>query len=514
MDGSALTTGVDSNSTVGCTPLFNMSTFTHLSLFPAAIIIVILTILHKRETNTGCSRCRLALVVPANLLDGYKHRWSYAAAFGATSSRVLLLLLKADQYWGDELQTAKWINQTFLFILAILETSIVFYPLFGCLRSSYKLVAAICGGLYSLLWLIIQMIHMLYCPTIIDTDSFLLIQANYSTLILQWPSAFFLSVMVIKFSQMLLKSLGTRRFVVQETLSLALDHQVTYVRCLLENHLPAKLQGAEEEGFLKTFTYKSIPGFRYPLRLLCVLSVTTSISYQIVIGAFFGTVQFTEYLEQLAKSLQPNLTAEVRDLIQGGGTVVIVCSWATLVLLILLLIGSLFLIFKNYRRHILQLCRGDKSFVPHIEFSSPSLMASSMRWTGYQIAYLLWGIFIFYITVFLISSVLAEVAYILIYTQASGAATSFALYIGPPLLMNIIIYYSQEVCAFLCFLQPRCEPGQPVPLAIDNRNVLETTNYFTFFFNIAIGNFVHVVSAVVVAYCGTTNPGENGSVLC
>lgn len=42
-----------------------------------------------------------------------------------------------------------------------------------------------------------------------------------------------------------------------------------------------------------------------------------------MVGAFFATVQVTEFLVQYAQTLPNNFTAEYRDLIKGGGIVMI-----------------------------------------------------------------------------------------------------------------------------------------------------------------------------------------------
>ncbi|XP_064611228.1 stimulated by retinoic acid gene 6 protein-like isoform X2 [Liolophura sinensis] len=450
------------NVTVECRVLLQPSTFMHFALIPSIAIIAAFAILHRKNTKCGRLSWRPGMVVPVDFLDGYTNRWAHAAAFGAMSNRLLALLVNRDQYWGEDVVAPYWVKRTLLLLLAMLETSLVFYPIFACLNSPYKLVGGILGACYSLTWCIVQLIYMFDCPHT-DFPTFLSkLNLSYSKLILQWPSAAFFLVIVGHSVYMLWICWETRVFVVKGKRRLALPHHLVYARCLLNGKLPKRIVNVFDEGFVDTFKYKSIHGFSYPSRILCVLFVGISLSYQIVINIFDGAGKLSTAVAELARPVVPEESVSSRRFWLDALTIQTVCTWIASVLVLLIMIGTSFLILKNYRRNILQLFRGDRSFLPPINLSPTTLMATGMRWPGYQIAYLFWG---------------------------WNSVGTLVEWIVSPILMSLIIFYSQKAWARFFFLQPRPGPDQPVPLALDNRNAFDSAYYITFFLNITIGLF-------------------------
>ncbi|XP_078583760.1 stimulated by retinoic acid gene 6 protein-like [Branchiostoma floridae x Branchiostoma japonicum] len=77
----------------GCIRVLSLDEFIHLSLIPAFLIVLVLS-LCQRRANAGPNSCcggRPGLLVPANLLDDTRHRLAYACAFGATATSCLTL---------------------------------------------------------------------------------------------------------------------------------------------------------------------------------------------------------------------------------------------------------------------------------------------------------------------------------------------------------------------------------------------------------------------------------------
>ncbi|XP_064611976.1 stimulated by retinoic acid gene 6 protein-like [Liolophura sinensis] len=171
------------------------------------------------------------------------------------------------------------------------------------------------------------------------------------------------------------------------------------------------------------------------------------------------------------------------------------------------MIGTSFLILKNYRRNILQLFRGDKSFLPPINLSPTTLMATGMRWPGYQIAYLFWGLLIFFCTVWAILFCVIFGVYLVILSGWNSVG-NLVEWIVSPILMSLIIFYSQKAWARFFFLQPRPGPDQPVPLALDNRNAFDSAYYITFFLNITIGLFACMKRLLLSSVVGLLTLGR------
>jgi len=141
--------------------------------------------------------------------------------------------------------------------------------------------------------------------------------------------------------------------------------------------------------------------------------------------------------------------------------------------------------FKWYRRHVVMLRKGDRSFLPNSikkgSLDPPTLMVSSLKFAGFQVAYSIWG-FLVTFTILFIFSVLIIIQLILpIKRRKLSYGLQIFLQIWPSLLIGLIITLAQKIVAMYCFLIDK------QTLAVNNRRFFHITSYFMFYFNIFLG---------------------------
>ncbi|KAJ1181048.1 hypothetical protein NDU88_006259, partial [Pleurodeles waltl] len=126
----------------------------------------------------------------------------------------------------------------------------------------------------------------------------------------------------------------------------------------------------------------------------------------------------------------------------------------------------IFRIFACYRTQIKSLFKGEKKYMPLKR--PPAVLAASIRYAGYQIAYLLWGYLILRILYFLISLI---IAFGIVVPIQDGQGMQLLQGIGYTLLgavLMAVVIIAQVLASQFCFLQDKLHPSDSArPLAIN-----------------------------------------------
>ncbi|XP_048254319.1 stimulated by retinoic acid gene 6 protein-like isoform X2 [Haliotis rufescens] len=467
--------------TTSCTNFFNYDTFTHFTTIPAVAIILVLAFLEKRKHGKGIWNGRPALIVPLNLLDGYENRLAFAAAFGAVTNETLTL------FWEilyTDLEYPLWAVALIL-QLRVVEVTVVCFPLFACIATRHRLVGSVCGFLYS----------ALLCGGVVTSLVQWLCESGHINKVPPAESiAIYLPVLVCYLCLMLRSAVLIIRLVASEVYSLQEDtdtvhpHQIIHVRLLLSGYYDAVL--TKEETFRQKVCYRSIQGFKYPVKIVCAVFIITVILYQLAV-AEIGFVMSAQELKNLDENIQLPvfnhtiifLTPQAVDgMIGTYYAVAFVANAAAFI--------HIYFFLKIYRKNILRLHQGDQSFICQIDQRAQYIMASNLRFLGYLIAYSVWGTVIAF---FFLLGLSLVVYYALFLMDANGYLVTFLTYVAQVLSFPataLILFYLQVVMARYVLLQDKIRPtDEDPPLNVDNRRFYEGFNFFSLFGSLTIGIF-------------------------
>ncbi|CAN9510127.1 unnamed protein product [Ophioblennius macclurei] len=491
------------SETTECQSGISMDLFLHFSLIPAVVITGVLSYLQKRAQKHAIDhqlpflRGRFGIVVPLDTIGSLSNRWSYGFAFGAVSSNVLLLF--SESYLPFSVPA--WARAIVYFIGA-LEVGLVYFPFFACLTTPFRMIGALLGLIYSLCWIIITVWDMFTCP-----DGKRL--GKYQKVIVQWPCILSLIFLLGRFIYMLVKAIRIHLHLQpEEPEELIEQHQMAHVKRLLRK----SPEHSVKLSWFQRRVYQWDPHFKFPNRIIgtAIISLiglyTMTLADYILSDVTFDQVENWKFtLEHVANSC--NQTEALGGLIPQLEEFIVVArkSWlATTILASLNSVAYTFHVLVCYRKHLRRLWKGQKGFLPekfHNPHSSLSV-ASIARYSGWQIAFTLWG----YLIVHFIHFVFAMLfTYALVLPVVHGKALVMLSNLGTILLtIGIVIglVILQVVLVQIFFLQDKMSPtDKQKPLALNNRKAFHCFNYFFFFYNVVMGMstcILRLLSSIVV----------------
>ncbi|XP_022064951.2 STRA6-like isoform X1 [Acanthochromis polyacanthus] len=470
-----------------CQSGISVELFLHLSLLPSVVIIGVLSFLQKRQKKCTIDhrltflKGRFAVVVPLDTIGGLSNRWSYGFAYGAVSSSVLLLF--SERYLLFDVPN--W-ARAIVYLIGALEVGLAYFPVFACLSTPFRMVGAVLGILYSVAWIIVTVWDTFTCP-----DGKIL--GRYQKIISQWPCILSFIFLLGRFLYILIKAVRIRlQLEPEDPGELNEQHQVQHVKRLLRKTISRPLTWFERR------VYDWDPYFKFPNRLigtaiisLIGLYLMTLADYSLSDVAFDHIERWKDTLQQLHTSC--NQTGALEVMIPELEEFLDVArkSWlATTIFASLNSVAYTFHILVCYRKHLKRLWKGQKSFIPE-KFHKPRSavsVASIARYSGWQIAFTLWGYVIVHVVYFLFAMLLA---YALILPIVHGNVAAIFSNLGTILLtiaLVIGLVILQVALVQIFFLQDKMSPtDKEKPLALNNRKAFHCFNYFFFFYNVVMG---------------------------
>ncbi|KAK2919180.1 STRA6-like [Channa argus] len=487
-----------------CQNGISIDLFLHLSLIPAVFIVGVLSFLQRRanrlpiEHRLPILEGRFGIVVPLDTIGSLHNRWSYGFAYGAVSSSVLLLF--SEKYIPFTVPT--W-ARAIVYLVGAIEVGLVYFPFFACLSTSFKTTGAVLGILYSLAWILVTVWDSFTCPNG-------KVLGKYQKIIVHWPCVLSLVFLLGRFLYMLVKTVRIQiQHVGQEDPEqLTEQHQVKYVKRLLRK----TPEHSEPLSWFQSRVYEWDPYFKFPNRIigtaiisLIGLYTITLADYSLSDVAFDRVEKWKNTLSQLVTTC--NQTEALGAMIPQLEEFIYVareCWLATTFFASLNSIAYTFHVLACYRKHLKRLWKGQKGFLPE-RFHRPSSavsVASIARYSGWQIAFTLWGYLIVHFVHFLFALLLA---YVLVLPVKHGMALSMLTNLGIVivtigLVIGLVIF--QVILVQIFFLQDKmCPNDKEKPLALNNRKAFHCFNYFFFFYNVVMGvsNCVlRLLSSIVV----------------
>ncbi|XP_065764408.1 stimulated by retinoic acid gene 6 protein-like [Muntiacus reevesi] len=470
-----------------CDSSVDMELFLHYSLIPSLLIILVLSFLQRREQHrerddTYLLRNRFGMIIPLDFVGTFSNRWSYGIAFGATANKVMFLFSEGYQ----PLLVPQW-AQAFVLLIGGIEVGLSHFPFFACLSSEFGLVSSILGFSYSLIWFVVTILYIIQCPH----GQFV---GNYETVVFYWPSLLCLAFLLGRFLHIFVKSLRVRlgwELQMEEKPFLE-AHQAEHVRQLLRT----RPRQERNKSWFQTRIYEWDPYFQFPSRMIGTIVLAFVCLYLFIVIEFCVFVYVRDALDVFEGELESYITSmnqtgtpallQVKELINITKEVWVV----TILPASLTCVSYLFHILACYRKHIKRLWAGDKHFLP-LKFHNPSSSESVVaiaRYSGWQIAYILWGYLIIHVMQSLCGLV---IMYSLVLPVIHHRALEMLRGLGIGILTVSIVLGLMVLQVWIAasfFLQPKMgTDDKQKPLALNNRRAFHNFNYFLFFYNALLG---------------------------
>ncbi|XP_024268701.1 STRA6-like isoform X1 [Oncorhynchus tshawytscha] len=473
-----------------CDSGVSMDLFLHYSLVPSFVIVVVLSALQRRSRHLPIDEKlpflnnRFGIVVPLDLMENLSNRWSYGFAFGAVSSSVLLLF--SEHYMT--FNVPPW-AKAFVYLVGALEVGLAYFPFFACLSTPCREFGAVLGILYSLTWIIITLWDTVMCPTG-------KILGSHQKLVYQWPTILSLVFLLGRFTYMLVKAVRIRlQLETEDQDQLIQCHQAKHVQRLLRR-IP--IEQKLEASWFQRRVYDWDPHFKFPNRMigtsiisLIGLYTMTLADYSLSDYAFDKLDVLKDQLKKLAFSCnETEIFVAMIPQFEEFAHVARKCWLATTIFASLTSVSYTFHVLACYRKHLKRLWAGEKAFLPE-KFHNPNSavsVAAITRYSGWQIAFTLWGFLIVHFVQFVFALLFT---YGVVLPIQNGRVLEMLTNMGTILLtIGIVIglVILQVVLVQVFFLQDKISPSdRKKPLALNNRKAFHNFNYFFFFYNVVMG---------------------------
>ncbi|XP_057699855.1 STRA6-like isoform X2 [Corythoichthys intestinalis] len=433
---------------------------------------------------------------PLDTIGSLSNRWSYGFAFGAVSYGVLLLF--SENY--IPFAVPPWARAV-VYLVGALEVGLVNFPFFACLSTPFRATGAVLGILYSLCWLTITVWDTFTCP-----GGKML--GKYQKIIIQWPCVLSHIFLLGRFVYMLVKDVRIHLQLEQEDLDkLTEQHQVQHVKRLLRKTNTL----SKAQTWFQSRVYEWDPHFKFPNRIvgtaiisLIGLYTMTLADYSLSNFAFGKVERWKNMLKNLTFCDQNEALAAMMPQLEEFIDVARKTWFATTIFASLNSVAYTLHVLICYRKHLKRLWKGEKGFLPEklLQPKSATSVASIARYSGWQIAFTLWGYLMVHFVHFLIAVLLV---YFFVIPIKHGNGLAMLSHLGIlivtiGLVVALVIF--QVLLVHVFFLQDKLSPtDKHKPLALNNRKAFHCFTYFFFFYNVIMGIsncFIRLVTSIVL----------------
>ncbi|XP_016347238.1 STRA6-like isoform X1 [Sinocyclocheilus anshuiensis] len=541
-----------------CQNGMSVDLFLHCSLVPAVCIVFLLSFVQRRaraqpfEDRFPYLRGRFGIVVPLDFICSLSNRWSYGFAFGAIAPSVIQLF--SESY--APFTVPNW-AKAIVYLVGAIEVGVAYLPFFACLSTPHRLLGGVLGLLYTLTWLIVRLYDTISCPSG-------RILGPYEKLIILWPFFLCLFFLLGRFVCIIVKAARIHLQLLTDENEEDLNfHQFIYVQTLLKRHpeWPEEKSWFRRKVYDWDPHFK-FPNRMIGTSIISLIGLytLTLADYSLSDYTFDKLDALIDSLAEIASSC--NETSNMfTSLIPRMKEFSFVArrSWlATTIFSTLTSVTYTFHVLVCYRqrrghktgmgqtmasrsitgktkeypkeavsqstvnailrarqtgnpqdeleprKHLKRLWRGQKTFLPE-KFHKPSpavSVAAITRYSGWQIAFTMWGFLIVHFVQFLFALLFV---YGVILPIQKGHFLSWLSSVGIILLtvlLVIALVVVQIILVQVFFLQDKLSPDdKEKPLALNNRKAFHCFNYFFFFYNVVMGlsnSILRLLSSCIV----------------
>ncbi|KAH9491810.1 hypothetical protein Btru_029567 [Bulinus truncatus] len=340
-------------------------------------------------------------------------RISYCCAFGATAFLVYVILLEhrfAIEYDGPIAL------KSLIAVLSMFVYGMVFFPVFASLALATAF-SYLLGSLYVWMFLVVDIYKLTECSITAVARAILFVRAIPSLLCLGYlslslPLRFCLACRERRF----ITSSVERESQVETLDDIKQSYQGKHVSKLLRKpEMAVQTVGVVNKiravilGRLRRIFYHRQGGFRYPSRLVSVMFIAGCVVYVLTVEFL---VKFTSYIDLIEEYVESQLQAlglddEDEDYPTDPDEPPASIQFGILLAQVLLGIDCLFTYsfdpIMSLKTNLMAVYKGDYSHIPSPSTkSASSLCLGSMKYAGFQVAYIVWAYIISCLIIFII----------------------------------------------------------------------------------------------------------------
>ncbi|KAI8770393.1 stimulated by retinoic acid gene 6 protein [Biomphalaria glabrata] len=467
------------NSTEECVHEIDHYMFYRFSIIPAVVISILLAATStRRKLLSNFMGGRPGLIFPMDTMTR-SARFSYSCAFGAMAFLVYLILKEhkfAFEYNGPVAL------KTLIAVLSMFIYGMVYFPVFASLALATAFSYLI-GSLYTWMFLVVDVYKLTECSFNVTGRVVLLVHALPRLLCLAYLSVSlpFRFIRACKKQNFILPTLGEAPYC--ETLETIKDsYQGKHVRRLLrkpdvENEAKGMVANLKLtlSNLADQFIYHRQSGFRFPSRLLSVMFASASVIYVVTVELLALLLHLYQQIKTVVAVTLYTSTFVPTNFMPTTFTdkhylatlIVGVVKWSMIVSVSMACVTSfinILFMLSSFRTNLYALYRGDSSQIPPPSAqNAASLCVGSIKYAGFQVAYIFWAYIISMCLYLVICFFLSAIILSLLHGY-SDWLLHVVSQIWPSVLSALAIMVLQMVLAKCIFLQ-----GDGRHLRLDNR---------------------------------------------
>ncbi|XP_068706612.1 stimulated by retinoic acid gene 6 protein-like isoform X2 [Montipora foliosa] len=462
----------------GCKKVLDPLLFDLGCLAPALAIIFILAIIERRKAfKLEFCDGRPGLPVPVNFFSKH-NRYTIAITFGATAITCTTLFARAFLRFDSHREIIPWSTSPWLKVveglILVLLYGILFYPFFACLTTDHRLIGAVMGFIYGAIRFSFGFGIDFQCGTSFNKNGILLVLLPTLT------TNLCLLFIVIRFAVVIFLEGRKRWFHSTNDIDrhgqprvktgLARESGIKYVKLALNPG--SNIVEREVKWYTKAVqcVYKTRDDFEFSTQLISTVMVAMIVVVQLSIASFIVLQILADHL----RSQCPWATCEesVRILYDS--------ELAGTALSAVISVLSLLHFMKCHRDHVLQLYQGKRTFAQNVTVTPVKALRTSLRFSGYQIAFTTAG--------FVVMSLFLTLIFFILGVESLRVIVWKYIIIPfiPAIVMSLIVLILQVLLAHFVF---RNRDFPKIVITVDNRRLFSIVSFFLFFQNILVGIF-------------------------
>ncbi|XP_073251824.1 stimulated by retinoic acid gene 6 protein-like [Porites lutea] len=278
----------------------------------------------------------------------------------------------------------------FVKILSVLLYGVLFYPFFACLTTEYKLVGSTLGFLYAAIRFSFTVAIHFQCESYYKGE---IRNRLFIGFLGQLPTILCLLFITLRFAVLLILEVRRKWFlaingdqavmllyeraVETSKTCLAAGPVVKHVKQILNPRLNRNAANTKWYIKLLHYIYKPREDFKFSTQLVSTVVVAAITVFQLFVTEL--------YVADVLKKDYPDPSVN-KDLLFD-----LLETWQGAFVLSAMISAIMLLHFmKSHRDHVLQLYKGQRRFAQGVFPSPPKLVLGSLRFSGYQIAYIIY----------------------------------------------------------------------------------------------------------------------------
>ncbi|CAB4007464.1 Hypothetical predicted protein [Paramuricea clavata] len=319
---------------------------------------------------------------PIDFLGMDHDRLAIMCVFGAAAGSIVLLISRNISGYSNA-----WGKALLLFGTCI-EYAFLYYPYFGCLASYHRIIGALMGLPYAVIFFVLLMTTGLQkCNGYTTTHEYArIILSNIPVILchlfILWKFTLVLYKEIKEYGTCGIQCLFRKDEQSEVQVKLVKPWLKDYVKDLINKPKPPR-HHSRLDFFLRKI-YNPEKNFKFSTQTLSVVMICSIILYDISLSfVYLGSLLLDKLNNRPPDNALPKALVKIlRDMV---GLLVAAAIFAAIFCVI-----SLIRFLENHKNNMLRMFKGDKSFIPPTISVSQFMIGKGLRYHSFQIGYFLW----------------------------------------------------------------------------------------------------------------------------